>query len=199
MSETQKPVLGPRFEQALVYAAHLHNNQTRKVREVPYISHLLSVTALVLQDGGSEVEAIAALMHDAPEDQGGLIILKEIRMLFGEQVAEIVAGCSDTFDTPKPPWRDRKEAHIAHLREASPQVLRVLLADKLHNARSLLRDLRASGESIWQKFKGGKGGTLWYYQAVLAIYAETDAGYMRDELARVVGEIETLANEDAHE
>ena len=187
------PRLTPRFEEALVYAARLHAKQTRKGTEVPYISHLLAVTALVLQDGGEEDEAIAALLHDAVEDQGGRETLAEIRSRFGESVAFIVESCTDTDTIPKPPWRDRKENYLAHLRVAPPNVRRVSLADKLHNARSILRDLRQSGNTIWRRFKGGKDGTLWYYRTLVQIFREGGRDYMTEELARVVSEIERLS------
>jgi (p)ppGpp synthase/HD superfamily hydrolase len=191
--DASAPVLGARFEEALVYAARLHARQLRKNTAIPYISHLLSVTALVIQDGGSEDEAIAALLHDAPEDQGGEAVLDEIRTRFGGQVASIVEVCSDTFEVPKPPWRERKEEHIARLRGAPPEVRRVVLADKLHNARSILRDLRQQGESVWEIFNGGKEGTLWYYRTLLEVLEEASSGYLLDELRRVVAEIERVA------
>ena len=145
-----------RFEQALVLAHQLHANQVRKGTTIPYIGHLLAVTAIVIENGGSEDEAIAALLHDAVEDQGGATTREEIRQRFGENVAVIVDGLSDTDQTPKPPWRARKEAYIAHLSEASSSVLLVSLADKIHNAGSILRDLRNEGVSVWSRFKGGR-------------------------------------------
>ncbi len=187
------PKLGPRFEEALCYAAHLHARQTRKASEVPYIAHLLSVCALVLESGGDEDEAIAALLHDAVEDQGGTETLEIIRERYGERVAAIVSGCSDAFETPKPPWRERKERYLEHLRGAPPSVRRVSLADKVHNARSILRDVRADGNATWQKFKGGKEGTLWYYRSLLEIFRHLDKGYLVEELERVLAEIERLA------
>ena len=161
--------LSNRFKEALLYAINLHSDQVRKGTDVPYVSHLLAVSALVMEDGGDEDEVIAALLHDAPEDQGGRDTLEEIRDLFGEKVAEIVDGCTDTYQNPKPPWRHRKESYIESLETASQEVLRVSLADKLHNSRSLIKHLRQSGESVWQNFKGGKEGTLWYYQKLLLI------------------------------
>jgi len=139
--------LTSRFENALVYAAQLHARQVRKRSNVPYIAHLLGVTSLVLEDGGQEDEAIAALLHDAVEDQGGIETLKEIQQKFGLEVADIVIGVTDAISDPKPPWRERKEAYIASIRTASPAVLRVSLADKVYNARATLRDIRREGES----------------------------------------------------
>ncbi len=127
-------LLNERFDQALNYAIQLHADQLRKGSGVPYLAHLLSVTALVLEDGGSEDEAIAALLHDAVEDQGGLATLEEIRSKFGTHVADIVAGCTDSFEDPRPPWKQRKDRYLQHLAQATPEVRRVSLADKLHNA-----------------------------------------------------------------
>jgi len=165
-------ILSERFEQALRYAFSLHCHQKRKCAEIPYFSHLMCVSALVMEDGGSEDEVIAALLHDAPEDQGGRAVLDEIQQLFGDHVAQIVDGCTDTFEHPKPDWRHRKETYVIRLRHATPEVLRVSLADKLHNARSILRGLDVMGESFWDEFNGGKEGTLWYYQALLGVFIE---------------------------
>ncbi len=188
-------MLTNRFEGALLYAIHLHAKQSRKGSRVPYISHLLGVTALVLEDGGDEDQAIAALLHDAVEDQGGLATLEDIRNRFGEHVATIVEGCTDAFTLPKPPWRERKETYIAHLRRAGADVRRVSLADKLHNARTILVDLRRNGEVVWRRFNGGKGGTLWYYHSLVDVFQEIDHSPMVDELASVVAEIEMLSGE----
>ena len=193
IQDTESPRLTPRFEEALVYAARLHAHQTRKGTEIPYISHLLAVTALVLQDGGEEDEVIAALLHDAVEDQGGRETLAEIGRRFGQPVAYIVESCTDADTIPKPPWRDRKENYLSHLRSAPTNVRRVSLADKLHNARSILRDLRLSGHLVWGRFKGGKEGTLWYYRSLVQIFQESGRDYMTEELARVVAEIERLS------
>ena len=182
---------GEKFENALLYAARLHREQTRKGTGVPYVTHLLAVAAIVGEGGGSEEEVIAALLHDAPEDAGGEARLEEIRAQFGDAVAGIVAGCSDTYETPKPPWRERKEAHIAHLAEASPSVRLVSAADKLHNARSVLADYRALGDALWDRFNGGRDGTLWYYRAVADALAGD--GPVADELGRATNELEALA------
>jgi (p)ppGpp synthase/HD superfamily hydrolase len=187
------PVLSPRFEEALLYANRLHAGQFRKGSRVLYISHLLAVTALVLEDGGDEDQAIAALLHDAVEDQGGLETLAEIRRRFGGRVANIVDGCTDTYEQPKPAWRPRKVAYLQHLREACADVRRVSLADKLHNARSILMDLRLDGEMTWERFNGGKEGTLWYYHSLVEIFQQADPNPMVTELASVVERIEELA------
>lgn len=190
LNATETPKLTHRFEQALVYATRLHAKQTRKGGNVPYISHLLSVAALVLEDGGDEDEAIAALLHDAVEDQGGQATRKDILDMFGERVTEIVDGCTDADTIPKPPWQERKQQYIEKLRHASASVRRVALADKLHNARSILSDLSREGEATWEKFKGGKSGTLWYYRALLEVFLKTDAdSWLVQELNRIVSEL----------
>ncbi len=186
--------LSKRFEEALIYALDLHAAQTRKGTEVPYASHLLSVAALVLEDGGSEDEAIAALLHDAVEDQGGPRTRAEIGRRFGDKVARIVDGCTDTDETPKPPWRDRKESYIENMRRAAPEVRRVSLADKLHNSRTILSGLRRRGDEVWQRFAGGKDGTLWYYRALVNAYRQSGDSFLLDELERVVTEMERLAS-----
>ncbi|KAB7757776.1 phosphohydrolase [Mycolicibacterium phlei DSM 43072] len=195
MSETSAPRLGPRFEEALGYAAELHRTQTRKASKVPYIGHLLSVAGLVIEDDGTETEAIAALLHDAAEDQGGEATLAQIAARFGPEVADIVAECSDTTVVPKPPWRKRKEDYIAHLGSVSDSTIRVSMADKLDNARAILRDLRREGPSVWQRFNtSDPQDHLWYYRSLLAVYRQRSTSWMVDELARV---IDTLAGEIA--
>lgn len=189
-----EPVLTKRFKSALAYAFELHNNQVRKGGHVPYLAHLLAVSALVLEDGGDEDQAIAALLHDAVEDQGGKETLHIIRERYGERVAEIVSGCTDADIMPKPPWRQRKEAYLRHLASASPEIRRVSLADKLHNARSLVEDLRYEGEIIWDRFNGGKEGTLWYYRKLVDIFSRYEETWMYDEFQHTVSEIERLAD-----
>ncbi len=185
--------LGPRFEEALRYAIRLHGNQRRKGTEIPYISHLLSVAALVIENGGEEDEAIAALLHDAVEDQGGLTTREEIRRRFGDRVVEIVDGCTDATTMPKPPWRERKERYIEQVRGASEEVLRVSAADKLHNARCILSDFRLKGDAVWDRFKGGKEGTLWYYRTIIEAFHEAGGNTLVQELERVVAQLEDLS------
>jgi (p)ppGpp synthase/HD superfamily hydrolase len=182
--------LGSRFEEALAYAARLHGGQIRKVLGTPYIAHLLSVAALVIEDGGGEDEAIAALLHDAIEDQGGDTVRQEIRRRFGNRVVAIVDGCSDADTVPKPPWRERKERFLASLAAAPPEVLRVAAADKLHNARSLLRAYRQLGEPLWERFRGGRAGTLWYHREVARAIAECRQGWLVDALLCAVDDLE---------
>ena len=182
-----------RLENALVFAAQLHREQWRKGSNVPYVSHLLAVSALVIEHGGDEDEAIAALLHDAIEDQGGPKTRDEILRRFGERVTGIVEGCTDSQTIPKPPWKERKLAYIAGISDKSPSVQLVCAADKLHNARSILSDYRTLGEEVWQRFVGGREGTLWYYGAVVQALIQSGRTPLVDELERVVGEIGRLA------
>ncbi|MDQ4043569.1 MAG: HD domain-containing protein [Actinomycetota bacterium] len=184
---------GEKFEEALLYVARLHRDQTRKGTDTPYVTHLLAVASIVGESGGTENEVVAALLHDAPEDRGGKERLQDIRERFGDEVAEIVADCTDTYEDPKPEWRPRKEAYVAHVATASASVQLVSAADKLHNARSILADLRSLGDELWDRFTGGKEGTLWYYRALVEAYVYTGANPIVEELDRVVREIEALA------
>ena len=188
-------MLTNRFTEALIYATQLHANQKRKGSSTPYVAHLYAVTALVLESGGDEDTAIAALLHDAVEDQGGLETLDEIRTLFGNHVADIVDECSDAYTTPKPPWRERKEKYIERLKKASTDVRMVSLADKLHNARSLYRDLQEYGHKSWKKFNGGQKGTLWYYSALVEVFKENESNFMIEELERVISQIQQIAEQ----
>jgi (p)ppGpp synthase/HD superfamily hydrolase len=184
---------GEKFERALVYAAALHQDQRRKGSNVPYVTHLLAVAAIVGENGGTEDDVVAGLLHDAPEDHGGEPRLEEIRSLFGHTVAEIVAGCSDTFEAPKPEWWERKRDYVRRMNTAPPSVRLVSSADKLHNARSILADYRVLGEELWPRFTTGKGGTLWYYRALVDAYGGPESGPVIWELDRVVAETEALA------
>jgi (p)ppGpp synthase/HD superfamily hydrolase len=190
-------MLGPRFNEAFLFAAEKHGLQTRRKTGVPYISHIMSVAALVLEAGGGEEEAIAALLHDVVEDCGGQVVLEEIRERFGEPVANIVAGCTDAYTVPKPPWKARKLEYLDHLRRATDDVRLVGAADKLHNVRTILADYRADGDSVWERFSGHREGTLWYYRAVLDVLREGKPNRLIDELHRVVTELETLATRGA--
>jgi (p)ppGpp synthase/HD superfamily hydrolase len=159
--------LGPRFRRAFLFAADKHARQTRKASTIPYIAHLMGVASLVLEFGGDEDMAIAALLHDVVEDCGGAPMLTEVRRRFGKRVAKIVDGCTDSDTNPKPPWRERKETYIRHLRRADAETRLVSAADKLNNIRSILSDYREVGETIWARFQGGRDGSLWYYRALL--------------------------------
>jgi len=190
-SQTASPRLTSRFVEAMSYAAEKHGTQTRKGSDIPCLGHLLSVAGYVIEADGTETEAIAALLHDAAEDQGGQDTLDEIRRKFGAEVARIVEECSDTVVTPKPPWRKRKEQYIRHLRKASDSALLVSLADKLHNAHAILRDFRAHGDELWQRFTtDDPQDHLWYYHSLLEVYRKRIRNWMVDELTDVVNELE---------
>jgi len=184
---------GEKFEEALVCACRLHKDQVRKGTSIPYITHLLAVASIVGENGGTEEEVVAALLHDAPEDQGGKATLENIRTNFGDEVAKTVDGCTDTYEDPKPPWRERKERYLAHLASAPAPVRLVSSADKLHNARAVLSDYRELGEDLWTRFNGGKEGTLWYYRAIVDTLRGD--GPIIEELDRIVAEIEYLSGE----
>jgi (p)ppGpp synthase/HD superfamily hydrolase len=181
--------LGPRFRRALSYAARIHARQFRKGTTRPYIAHLLGVTATVLTHGGDEDEAIAALLHDAVEDQGGEARLRDLRRKFGSRVAKIVEGCTDSYGDEKPPWLERKKQYLRHLRKANASVRLASAADKLYNAREVLMDLQKRGAEVWSRFKGGKNGTLWYYQQVAKILRGSGNPELVAELSRVVREL----------
>ena len=185
--------LSERFEKALVYAAVVHAGQTRKGTGIPYIGHLIGVTSIALEYGANEDEAIGALLHDAAEDAGGAGRIEDIRVRFGENVAKIVEGCTDTVITPKPPWRERKEKYIAHVKHADASTILVSAADKLHNTRAILRDLRKDGDAVWSRLRGGKEGSLWYYRALVSAFRARGDSDLIDELDHVVSEIEKLA------
>lgn len=184
--------LTSRFESALVYATQLHHHQVRKGSSVPYISHLLSVAALVIEDGGDEDQAIAALLHDAIEDQGGDKTRQEIKARFGERVVNIVNGCTDAEVIPKPAWQERKQQYIEKMRHADPEVRRVSMADKLHNLRSILADYHRGDKDIWGKFKGGREGSLWYYRSLIEVNRQQGKSYLVEECDRLLEQLERI-------
>lgn len=188
--------LTARFDDALVLARNLHADQVRKGTAIPYVSHLLAVSSIVLDHDGTEDEAIAALLHDAVEDQGGDAARTEIRRRFGDAVVDIVDGCTDAEVIPKPPWRARKEAYVGHIAGSSRSVRLVSAADKLHNARAILADYRQSGESLWGRFNGGRAGTLWYYRALVGAFSAVDRTPLVEELDRTVTALERLVVSD---
>lgn len=185
--------MGPRFSAALSLANELHGAQTRKGTEIPYIAHLLSVAALVIEAGGDEDAAIGALLHDAMEDQGGRTMLDRIRDRYGDQVAEIVEACSDTDVVPKPPWQTRKAAYIAGITEKSERALLVSLADKVHNAEAILADYLVLGDALWDRFSGRKEGTLWYYRSLADAFASRAPRVLWSRLEAAVSRLEQLA------
>jgi len=183
-----------RFDDALVYASGLHREQTRKGSGIPYVNHLLGVAALVGEAGGSEGQVIAALLHDAVEDQGGLPVLDKIRRRFGGAVAEMVESCTDSVESPKPPWRPRKEAYVAHVAHADPDALLVSIADKLYNSRTILFTLRTEGDAFWDRFTGKKDGSLWYYRALVTAFRARGRWLdLVDEFERTVRAMEEIA------
>jgi len=190
-------IVGERFVDAVGMAVELHAHQARKGNGLPYVSHLLAVAGLVLENAGDEEQAIAALLHDGPEDQGGAATLAAIHDRFGSRVAAIVAACSDTFESPKPAWRQRKEAYIAHLTALTPadgaDVWLVSLADKVHNARTIVADLRTGGAPTLDRFTGGRDGTVWYYRTLSGHFSTLVPGPLAEELARLVAEMGSLS------
>jgi (p)ppGpp synthase/HD superfamily hydrolase len=181
--------LSQTFDDALTYAAALHRDQTRKGTSIPYIAHLLSVSSRVLVAGGSETQAIGALLHDAAEDQGGEATLDEVRRRFGEPVAQIVYDCTDSWVEPKPAWRPRKEAYLAALPHKAKTSLLVSLADKVDNAQAILHDYRVIGDALWDRFTGKRDGTIWYYGALRDIYRDVLPCALADELVRTVAQL----------
>ena len=188
--------LSEKFEQGLVYANRAHANQTRKKTGIPFAGHILGVTAIALEYGANETEAIAALLHDTVEDCGGVERLRDIREKFGDGVAKIVDGCSDTYETPKPPWLERKRAYIEHLKNSDAQTRLVSASDKLHNTRAILAELRRHGLGVFERFGGKKDGTVWYYRTLVTAFRQHgDHSDLIDELDRVVTEIEKFVRE----
>jgi (p)ppGpp synthase/HD superfamily hydrolase len=182
------PGLSSLFEHALAYAVYLHRGQIRKGSGIPYIAHLLSVCSRVLTQGGNETQAIAALLHDAAEDQGGQATLDEISKRFGPGVAAIVSDCTDSWVEPKPAWRPRKEAYLAKLPGKPASSLLVSLADKTDNAEAILADYRVLGDALWSRFAGGREGTIWYYSELTAIFDRVLPGPLASDLSRAVAQ-----------
>jgi (p)ppGpp synthase/HD superfamily hydrolase len=187
--------LSSKFEEALHYAVLIHAGQLRKDTDIPYLAHLLGVASIALEYGATEVEAIGALLHDAGEDAGGRGRIEDISQRFGDAVADIVEGCTDTVVVPKPEWRKRKEDYIAHVAKASHSVRLVSASDKLHNARAILRDYRTHGDRLWSRFTGEKSGTLWYYRELVTAFTNAEKNELVAELERVVSEIEALSRD----
>jgi (p)ppGpp synthase/HD superfamily hydrolase len=185
------PKLGLRLQRAFRYAAEKHAGQTRKQTAVPYLSHLMAVASLVLEAGGDEDVAIAALLHDVVEDCGGMPRLREIRRQFGARVAKIVEGCTDSFGEPKAEWVERKKGYLRELKHADAETRLVSASDKLHNVRTILADYRRDGESIWERFTGKKEGTLWYYRALSDEYQRRGPNRNTRELEITVAQLES--------
>lgn len=186
------PMTSDRLNLGFALACQLHADQKKKGSNTAYLGHLLGVASIVIEFGGDEDQVIAALLHDAVEDQGGMETLETIRGAFGSRVADIVLACSDTAENPKPPWKDRKEAYLAHLVNASTEVLLVSAADKLYNARSIIQDYYLVGDEVWGRFNGGKKGTVWYFQSLAETFQQIAPGPIAAEVSRVVRELEAL-------
>jgi (p)ppGpp synthase/HD superfamily hydrolase len=190
--------LSPRFLAAFELAYELHAGQLRKGSSVPYLTHLMAVAALVGEYGGDEDQMIAALLHDAVEDQGGPVARERIQDIFGERVAALVDACTDADEIPKPPWQQRKEAYLGALAAAPHDARLIVAADKLHNVRMLIIDLRERGHELWQLFTGKREGSLWYYsEAVNALATDWDhaiLGALADEV-QLLHELDELVNE----
>lgn len=182
-----------RFREALIFAAQLHAAQPRKGTDIPYVAHLLGVASIAIEYGADEDEAIAALLHDAAEDQGGEATLERIRALFGSRVAKIVDGCTDSVEDPKPDWTMRKAKYIVHLQSASKSVRLVSAADKLYNVRSTLKDYREIGDAVFDRFrKKTKYHTLWYYRRLAQKFVQLGPKQLAYELSRTVADLERL-------
>lgn len=184
--------LGPRFLRAFEFATEKHARQTRKASTIPYVAHLMGVASLVLEAGGDEDLAIAALLHDVVEDCGGAAMLQQVQRRFGKRVAKIVDECTDAYTDPKPPWRERKENYLRRLQQADTDARLVSAADKLNNVRSILTDYREIGESVWARFSGGREGTLWYYRALRDEFLRGKGNRLIREYERAVRELEAL-------
>jgi GTP pyrophosphokinase len=201
-SAATAPMLTERFQRAFAIASEVHARQLRKGTSIPYLSHVMSVAALVLEHGGDEDAAISGLLHDAIEDSAdGTATQARIRGEFGARVADTVVGCSDAVAVPgeaKAPWRERKERYIRHLAgEADPRVLLVSACDKLHNARSIVADLRAIGAEVWERFsQRDPAQHLWYYQSLARCYAGRVPDGLAAELDRVLADMRALAYRD---
>jgi (p)ppGpp synthase/HD superfamily hydrolase len=193
----KSPKLSPRFQRAFAFAAKNHAGQTRKASTIPYIAHLMGVASLVLEAGGDQDLAIAALLHDVVEDCGGAPMLKKVRQLFGPRVAKVVDGCTDADTYPKPPWRERKEGYLRQLIDADADTRLVSAADKLNNVRSILSDYRQLGEFVWQRFNGGREGTLWYYRSLRDEFLRHPVNRITRDLELAVNELESLAAENS--
>jgi (p)ppGpp synthase/HD superfamily hydrolase len=189
-----------RFADALTYAEGLHRKQTLRGNDIPYVAHLMAVCATVLEWGGDEDTAIAALLHDAVEDQGGLDTLREIERRFGDRVAGIVLGCTDSMSadpTAKASWEERKRAHIGKLADANLDVALVTAVDKLHNLTSMIRDVRKYGPVTLARFNAKPDRLLWYFNSVAAALRQHRERVPADEIESGVATLASLLGLDA--
>lgn len=188
--------LSAKYSEAMEYARCHHAQDVRKGTAIPYLAHALAVSAIVVEHGGNEVEAIAALLHDVVEDGGGQLALSEIAERFGSDVAAIVEGCSDTTAEVKEDWQLRKTRYLEHLATAAEPILLVSAADKLHNARAILEDLREHGAALWERFNRGPRDQLWYYGSLAEVFLRKSPGRLAAELDRTVRAIRSLIDPD---
>lgn len=186
---TQNPLLSERFEEALGFAAKLHVRQIRKGSGIPYISHLLSVAALVMEDHGSEDEVIAALLHDAVEDQGGFETREKILQKFGPEVCALVDAVTDSEGSPKPPWQERKERLLRQMENASEGAMRICTADKLHNVRTLVADVKRRGDEAWEPFQKDRDENVWFFTAFVETIKKRFSSPMLDELQSLIEQL----------
>jgi len=190
-----RPLSG-RFREALSFAAETHEGQGRKGTDTPYISHLLGVTDIVLEHGGDEEQAIAALLHDAIEDQGGEQMRQKIRERFGDRVTRMVDDCTDAEVIPKPPWKKRKEAYLAHVPKAHADSLLVSMADKLHNSTAIVRDFRRHGPTVFERFSAGPKDTAWYYRSLVKAYeARERDGVLGEDASALLQQLRGVVEE----
>lgn len=190
-------MLTKKFDEALLFASDLHREQTRKSTDIPYLGHLLSVAGLVLENDGDEIQAISALLHDAIEDQAEVFgpadaLGDEIEKRFGLEVRQIVEACSDSTGGPKGEWEPRKLAYIAQIQQKSSRIALVSVADKVHNARSIVADLRRIGVEVFDRFTGGREGTIWYYSELSRTFNEFHPSFLATELERLVVDMNDL-------
>ena len=190
-----EPATSPLLTDAFEFAEEIHREQRRKKTDAPTLSHLMGVAALVMENGGDEDQAIAALLHDGPEDCGGQVVLDRIRDRFGDRVAAIVEDCTDTLEIPKPPWEPRKRQYLAHLREVPDETLLVSISDKVHNARSILEGYRQEGEAFWSRFTATREQTLWYYDTLLEIFQQRRTPQIKGLVLELERVLESLRSE----
>jgi GTP pyrophosphokinase len=192
-------MLTSRFAQAFLLAERAHGDQIRKGSGVPYITHLMAVSAIIGEYGGDEDQMIAGLLHDVLEDRGHVVSLSQIRGMFGWRVAMIVESCSDTMVKPKPPWEERKRAYLEKLAQESPVVKLVSAADKLHNARALVRDYAEVGEAMWTRFNASKHRQCWYLRGCVVALGQSWDHLIVRELDEIVSELQGMCTAGASE
>ena len=184
-----------KYKKALDFAYKIHFDQNRKKTNIPYFTHLVSVSNHVIESDGTTDEAIGGLLHDAVEDQGGLKTLKKIRKLFGNKVAQIVNECSDTLVVPKPPWLTRKKKYLSDIKKKSQSAMFVSLCDKLHNGTSIVNDYKRKGKEVWTRFTAKPKQVAWYYEGLYKEFSKHLKGHkvLKDNYLGVVKEIKRIS------